>query len=150
MNPDEFEKRLHSQPLRQVPGDWRREILRAARQAAGAQHAPHPPHHVRAASSLLSAIHHQVLTILWPHPIAWAGLAAVWLVILGVHLTMGQSTPLTAKRALPTSPQVFMAHQEQERLLAELLGPREAPVAVPPKASPPRPRSERRHSLLMA
>jgi hypothetical protein len=55
-----------------------------------------------------------------------------------------------AKRAAPASAQVFMAFQEQERLLSELLGPRETPVAERPKLAQPRPRSELRHSLLMA
>jgi hypothetical protein len=71
-------------------------------------------------------------------------------VILGVNLTMRDATPLLAKHASPISPQVFMAYREQERLLAELLRPREAPVAEPPKPVPPRPRSERRNALLKA
>jgi hypothetical protein len=70
--------------------------------------------------------------------------------ILGVNLATREVTPLVAKRASPAPPQVFMAYREQERLLAELLGPREAPAAEPPKAVPPRPRSERRNALLMA
>jgi hypothetical protein len=82
--------------------------------------------------------------------VAWAGLAAVWLMILGVNLAMREATPVMAKRAEPVSPQVFMAYQEQERLLAELLGPRETPVTERPKPRLPRPRSERRRSLLMA
>jgi hypothetical protein len=150
MNPDELEKHLHSQPLRQVPAEWRGEILSAARQAAGVEHAPRNTRHTPHSPSLLSTLNSQLSNLLWPHPTAWAGLAAVWLVILGVHLTMRDATPLLAKRASPASPQVFMAFQEQERLLAELLGPREAPVAEPPKPVPPRPRSERRNALLKA
>ena len=150
MNPDEFEKRLQRQSLRQVPGEWRQEILSAARQASLAQHAPRTTHHAPYSPSLLSTLNHQLSTLLWPHPAAWAGLAAIWLVILGVHLTTRDATPLVAKRASPVSPQVFMAFQEQERLLAELLVPRDAPVADRPKqTSPPRPRSERRREMLL-
>jgi hypothetical protein len=75
-------------------------------------------------------------------------LAAVWLVILGLNLATRETTPLLAKRASPVSPQVFMAFQEQERLLAELLGPREAPVAERPKSRLPQPRSEGRRALI--
>jgi hypothetical protein len=55
-----------------------------------------------------------------------------------------------AKRASSPSPQVFMAFQEQQRLLSELIGPRETPVAERPKPVPPLPRSERRTGLLTA
>ena len=41
-----------------------------------------------------------------------------------------------------------MAFQEQERLLAELLGPRETPVAERPKPHLPQPRSEGRRVLM--
>jgi len=97
---------------------------------------------------LLSTLNAQLSTLLWPHPAAWAGLAAVWVVIVGLNLATRASTPLVAKRAAPVSPQVFMAFREQERLLAELLGPREAPVAERPKPRPPQPRSEGRRMLM--
>ena len=150
MKPDDFEKRLQSQPLRQAPAEWREEILSAAQQAFPADHAPRTTQHVPPSPSLLSTIHHQLSTLLWPHPAAWAGLAAVWVVILGINLTTRDASLAVAKHAAPVSPQVFMAFQEQERLLSELLGPRETPVAEPPKPSPARPRSEGRKNTLMA
>ena len=33
MNTDDFEKRIERQPLRKIPGEWRREILQAATEA---------------------------------------------------------------------------------------------------------------------
>ena len=148
MNPDDFEKRLQRQPMRRVPSEWRANILSAARQAASLQHAPRTTHH--ASPSLLSTLHHQLTTLLWPHPAAWAGLAAVWVVILGLnHMTQDAPTRV-ARRVSPPSPEVFMAFQEQQRLLAELVGPRETPVAERPKPRLPRPRSEGRRALLMA
>jgi hypothetical protein len=150
MTQDELEKRLQRQPLRQVPAEWREQVLSAARQVSLPEHAPRTTHHAPASPSLLLTINSQLSTLLWPHPTAWAGLAAVWLVILGFNLATRETTPLMAKRASPVSPQVFLAYREQERLLAELLGPHEAPVAEPPKPTPPRPRSERRNALLMA
>jgi hypothetical protein len=74
-------------------------------------------------------------------------LAAVWLVILGINLTTRDASQMLAKQV---SPQVFMAFQEQERLLSELIGPRETPVAEPSKPAPARPRSERRKGMMMA
>ena len=150
MNTEDFEKRLQRQPLRQIPGEWREEILSAAREASLPQHATRTTQHVSPARSLLSTLHHQLLTLLWPHPTAWAGLAAVWLVILGVNLTTRDASTVVAKRAAPVSPQVFMAFQEQERLLSELIGPSEVPVAERPKPIVPRPRSEGRRALVMA
>ena len=34
MKPDEFEQHLSRQPMRQIPGEWRAEILREGRRAA--------------------------------------------------------------------------------------------------------------------
>jgi len=147
---DDFEKRLQSQPLRQVPAEWREEILTAARQAFSVGHAPRTTHHARAWPSLLSTINSRLSTLLWPHPVAWAGLAAVWVVILGLSFTTRDTALHVARRGSSSSPRVFMAFQEQQRLLSELVGPREMPAAERPKAAPPRPRSERRSGLMMA
>jgi|SRR5664280_2234583 hypothetical protein len=150
MNADDFEQRVQRQPLRQLPGEWRQEILSAAQQASLPDHASRITHHVPTSPSLLSTIYHQLSSLLWPHPAAWACLAAAWVVILGVNLTTRDASMAVAKRASPVSPQVFMAFQEQERLLSELLGPRETPVAERPKAAPGRPRSERRSEMMLA
>jgi hypothetical protein len=150
MNPDDFETRLQRQPLRQIPGKWRDDILSATRQASPAEHAPRTTHHFLPSRSLLSTLHHQLSTLLWPHPAAWAGLAAVWLVILGINLTTRDAATIAARHAAPVAPQVFMAFQEQERLLSELIGPRETPVADRPKLRLPKPRSERGKEMLMA
>jgi hypothetical protein len=148
MNSDDFEKRLQRQALRQVPGEWRADVLAAARQASLAEHARCTTRHVSALRSLLSTLNSQLSTILWPHPVAWAGLAAVWLLIGGLNLATREAPLRVARHAAPLSPEVLMASQEQERLLAELIGRREAPVAEPPKAGSPRPRSDRRPTLL--
>jgi hypothetical protein len=156
MNTDDFEKQLQRQPLRQMPGEWRDEILSTAQQASSPQpasrvthHASRITHHLPPSPSLLSTIHHQLSTLLWPHPTAWAGLAAVWVVILGINLTTRDASTVVAKHAAPVSPQVFMAFQEQERLLSELIGPRESPAAERPKPGLARPRSEGRRASLI-
>ncbi len=150
MKADDFEKRLQRQPIRQVPADWRDQMLAAAREAASAQPVPCPTARAHGLSGLLSTINHQLSALLWPRPAAWAGLAAVWLVILGLDLATRDAPQGVARRGSRPSPQVFMAFQEQQRLLTELIGPREAPVAEPPKQAPLRPRSERRRDLQMA
>jgi len=150
MNPDDFEIRLQRQPLRQIPAEWREQILSAARQASLPQHASRLTHHVPSSRSLLSTLHNQLSTLLWPHPTAWAGLAATWLVILGINLTTRDAAMVAARHAAPVPPQVFMAFQEQERLLSELIGPRDTPVAERPKPRLPKPRSEIRKQMLMA
>jgi hypothetical protein len=150
MNADNFEKRVQSQPLRQVPSEWRKDILSAAKQADSAQGVPCPTRRARAASPLLSTVYSRLSTLLWPHPVAWAGLAAVWVVILGMSFTTRDAGRQVARGASSPSPQVFMAFQEQQRLLNELVGQREIPAAEQPKAAPPRPRSERRSGLMMA
>jgi hypothetical protein len=148
MKPADFEKRLQRQPLRQVPSKWRDGVLAAARQATCPQPAPYAGRDgLRAVFSTLNS---QLSTLLWPHPVAWAGLAAVWVVILGLSFTTRDAARQVAKRTSSPSPQVFMAFQEQQRLLNELVGPREIPEAERPKAAPPQPRSERQNGLMMA
>ncbi len=150
MSSDNFEKKLQQQPLRQVPGEWRVGILAAARQASSAQHATRNRQPPCTSPSLLSTLRCQLSALLWPHPAAWAGLAAVWLMILGLNHATSEVPPRTARRDSPPSPQVFMAFQEQQRLLAELLGPREAPAAERPKPAVPPPRSESRWAFAIA
>ena len=150
MKPDDFETRLRRQPLRQMPGEWRQGILSAARQAVSAQPAPRSTPYVHVPHSFLSTLSSRLSTLLWPHPAAWAGLAAAWVVILGLNLATQNTTVRIARRGVSPPPQVFMAFQEQQRLLSELLGPGERQVADKPKPVLPLPRSDLRSRLLMA
>jgi len=87
---------------------------------------------------------------LWPHPKAWAGLAAVWVVIFGLQLAARDAAPALAQSSATLSPQAVATLQEQRRLLAELID-QSAPVeAAPRKSFPPRPRSEARREILDA
>ena len=73
---DNFEQKLQRQPLRQVPAEWRGEILVAAdvnRRNRSVREFTFAATFRR----LLSTLNAQLSTILWPHPKAWAGLAAV-------------------------------------------------------------------------
>jgi len=85
--------------------------------------------------------------LLWPCPQAWAGLAAVWLLVLGANFTTREAPTVTSRQVLP-SPQVRELLKQQEQLLAELVGPMEKPEADRPK--PGAPRSQRREEFLNA
>jgi hypothetical protein len=138
MNPD-FENQLQRQHIRQMPSDWRVEILGTAKASATTSVCTKTSTH--GSQSFLAAL-------LWPCPQAWAGLAAVW-VALGLfnHFTSDPSQVI-AKNAIPFSPAVMMAFKEQERLLASLVDPLDQP-AEPPKNVLPKPRSENLPRILM-
>jgi hypothetical protein len=131
---EQFERRLGRQPLREVPAEWREEIL-----AAAASHHPLPVER----RSFLSTLNSQLSTILWPHPAAWASLAAVWIFIFAVDLSTRERMPTIAQRIPPPPVEVIVEMRQQQRLLAEMIGPREVREADRSKSLTPRPRSER-------
>jgi len=135
---DPFEQRLNCQPLRQVPPEWREEILGAAARASRVEH-----------HSFLSTLNSQLSTILWPHPVAWGGLAAVWILIFTVDFSVRDRTPSVAERYSPAPAEVVVELRQQQRLLAELMGPRETREADRQKNNLPRPRSELDIEILM-
>ena len=99
----------------------------------------------------LSTLNSQLSTLLWPHPKAWAGLAAVWLVILAMNFATRETTPmLEARRVTPLSPDTLRLLKQQEQLLADLSGWSGPRNADRPRAISPRPRTERRDEQLNA
>lgn len=93
---------------------------------------------------------HLWLELIWPSRRIWAGLAAVWLLILAANVSLHDGSQAMARKSSPPTPAMIMAFRQQEKLLAELIGPRETPVAEPPKPSLPQPRSQRRNEVLTA
>ena len=132
MNPDDFESRLQRQPLRRVPHEWRSEILAAA--LSPSRPAP--------SASFLETCNLKLATLLWPHPKAWAGLAAVWIFIFAVNFSMRDSSPRLAEKSAPPSPEVIVELRQQQRLFAELIGPREERDAGRSKTYKSHPRTE--------
>lgn len=66
---DRFEELLRSQPLRGAPADWKAEILDASETV------------VPGGSGWRAW--------LWPSPVAWAALAAGWMLAVGLNLSAG-------------------------------------------------------------
>jgi len=139
---EQFERRLSRQPLRQIPGGWRAEILSAAHEGQTIRHSSPAIRH-----SWLSTFNHQLSTLLWPHPKAWAGLAAVWILIFCMEFSMRDTTPVVAEKAAPPSPEVIVELKQQQRMLAELIGSSEARDVETPRFLP-LPRSERVEILM--
>lgn len=129
---EQFEKLLKRQPLQHVPAEWRKEILAAANEARAA-----------VGESFFSGLNRRLASLLWPHPVAWGALAAVWVFILGANLSMQDQMPVMAKKVSSPSPEVVAELRQQHQILAELLGANEAPAADRPKVFVPGPRSER-------
>jgi hypothetical protein len=148
MKPDNLEQKLQRQPLRQVPAEWREEIL----VAADVNRRNRPVREFTFAATtfrrLLSALNSQLSTILWPHPQAWAGLAAIWIVILAVNFSMRDQSPVLAEKSSPPSPEVIVELRQQQRMLAELIGSRDEHDADRSKSFVPQPRSERAEILV--
>ena len=93
-----------------------------------------------------------VLILLWrelifPSRRIWAGLAAVWLLIFAVNLSMRDHSPSGVMVSAP--PQMMLTFRQQQQLLTELLGPDETRVAEPATPFLPRPRSEGRIEIFM-
>jgi hypothetical protein len=144
MNHDDFEQKLKRQPLRQVPTEWRQEILSAAKLAVATRH----PSHVTQLS-WLSTFNRQLFALLWPNPQAWAGLAAVWILIFALDFSIHDTSPVSVKKSSPPSPEVIVELRQQQLLLVELIGSRETHVTGPSKTFDHQPRSERRFETLM-
>jgi len=129
MKPDDFERKLERQPVRRVPAGWRAEILRTAETAASRDEAELVPHQKAWWRELL-----------WPCPQAWAGLAALWMVIWFLNVASREPGQGARTAGTPPAREALMALKERRRMLAELACPPEP--AEPPKPFVPRPRSE--------
>ena len=128
-NPDDLERRLENQPVRRLPPEWRDEILTAARAACAPR---------RSVLDLRPAPWWR--TVLWPNPVAWAGVAAAWVAILILNQA-GRWEPLTSSAGVrSSSPGLGVALIEHRRQLNELLEVPAAESAPAPAPAPPAPR----------
>lgn len=86
--------------------------------------------------------------LIWPSRRIWAGLAAVWVLMIAANVSMRDRTPTVAMKSA-SGPVMILSFRQQERLLTELLGPDEPRAAGPATPLVPRPRSEGRFEILM-
>jgi hypothetical protein len=129
---NEFEQRLRQVPVKPIPGEWRAEILAAAEAKQ-----PSLERGVHAASTWQARITAILCSLFWPHPRAWAGLAAVWVVIAILHFSQPDDSPVLAEKSAPPSADTLADLRQQQQMLAELLGPYGAGEADRPKRSGP-------------
>ena len=126
--------------LRTRAGDLQSPSVAAAMASDGGCKPP-------ARASQLSTLNSQPASI-WerlfgPNPLAWAGLAAVWVVLLAVN--RDPSAPKTTDRAnQPSEAAVAEIVRERRREMAELLNLDEPQATVPNRDALPPKRSQRR------
>lgn len=132
----QFEARLRRQPGKQIPGEWRTEILAAAGVVEMSARSPRVNRRF-----WLSTLNPKLSTVLWPHPVAWGALAAIWIFIFAVNFSMRDKSPIVAEKGSLPSPEVLVELRQQQKLYAELLGTVPVHDANRPKAAP-RPRTE--------
>jgi anti-sigma factor RsiW len=83
--------------------------------------------------------------LIWPCRRIWTGLAAAWLAILALNLAHSERGQMVATRATTPPGEIRLVFQEQQRVLAEIIGPTlSASPAEPPRRPNNQPRSERR------
>ena len=63
------------------------------------------------------------LELVWPCRRIWAGLATVWILIFVFNFSQRDPAELMARKSPPPSPEMILTFRQQERLLAELIGP---------------------------
>ncbi len=141
MNTDDFEQKLQRQIPRQIPAEWRADILNAASQQPRGTQNP----------ASWSALGWPTLLwreLVWPSRRIWAGIAAAWVLIGVVNLHDLRHTELARHDFTPPSPALLMALREPERWLHDFVEPQKVPEADRPKKGPPMPRSEGRNRFL--
>jgi hypothetical protein len=80
--------------------------------------------------------------LIFPSRRIWAGLAPIWVLLLVVNLSQRDEPQVTMDKASSSAGMAATFEQQQE-LLAQLIGPNEPVVAEPQKKYVPRPSSWR-------
>jgi hypothetical protein len=146
MKPDDFEKRLQSQPMRQIPSEWRQQILQGAKQSTPSTAAPMARRSEAKAvrPSRLSTLIHQLSAVLWLKPAAWAGLAVVWVVIFALQSTSQKHSGMVATVSARAPSTFLMSFKDEQQTLAELMGNNQPNDLDQRRHAGPKPRSELR------
>jgi hypothetical protein len=82
--------------------------------------------------------------VFWPARRVWAGLAAVWLLILAGNLSLREPPPASSATSASSSREAIASFRDQQKILAELLPDLSAPrETTQQKPFLPKPRTER-------
>ena len=86
--------------------------------------------------------------VFWPWRRVWAGLAAVWLVILAGNVSLREPSPVIVSKSAAPSEEAVNSFRDQQKILAELLPGNSAPRdAGPQRFISPKPRTQIEHIL---
>jgi anti-sigma factor RsiW len=81
--------------------------------------------------------------VVWPCRRVWAGLAAVWVLILAGNVALREPSSAFAAKSAPAAREMIMAFKDQQMILSELLADHAAPrEAEPQKVFSPKPRTK--------
>jgi hypothetical protein len=139
---NEFEQKISRQPIKAIPGEWRAEIL-AVTDVSWRTKSDRK-------LTFAATLKLRLREIFWPAPVAWVGLAAIWIFILAVDFSMRDKSGMVAEKVAPPSPDVIAELRQQRLLFAQLMGSTETHDADRQKSFLPRPRTERSFEMLTA
>ena len=128
MNSDDFERELKRRPFRAIPPEWKRNLVREPNSVS------QRPARKAAEGAWFSALHE----LLWPSPVAWGSLTAVWIIIAALRLATFEA-PTGSRVAGNEYTQLRVAMEIKREILTE---PQVAMQSPPAKAD--KPRSHRR------
>ena len=117
----------------------RREAVKVA---ADVNRRKQPVRELTFAATLANAIRLSFRELIWPCRRTWTALATVWILIFIFNISQRDKSELAARKLPPPSPEAIMAWRQQERLLAELIGPSVPSDAERRKIFLPKPRTE--------
>ncbi len=129
MNPiDDLEGRLSRMPLQSAPKEWRNEILASA----------------TAIQRRRTSDRSWLRELFWPHPVAWASMAAAWMAIGALHLAnlSGSSKSAASNVEIALTPANASNLLRAEQTFAAVLLEESAEPEQKPQPRPPAPRSE--------
>jgi hypothetical protein len=132
-----FEEHVRRQPLREVPPDWREDILATAR--AAAQATSGKPARERWGERLRQ----MAKAWLWPHPVAWSVVGACWVVIAALNFSLREGEPVVAQKPSPMSAETMTELKRERLMFVELAGLPEKPDLDRIRKQAPQPRTER-------
>jgi len=110
--------------------------------AADVNRRKQPVRELTFAAVLTNAIRVLFRELVWPCRRTWATLAAVWIALFIFNVLQRDKSELAARKLPPPSPEAIMAWRQQEKLLAELIGPSTPGDAEQRKIFLPKPRTE--------